>query len=90
MDHMDLILKASRIRPNSFIGNRGTPYWAYNSNGLFSTKSVYDSLITPVSSENEFSWIWKLRTLNKIKRFLWRCSTGKFPTWFYLHFIGQS
>lgn len=65
-----------------------TPIWSLDPNGTFSTHSVYNLLHQHQQTHIDYQWIWKLRTLNKIKLFLWQCYRDRLPTKSYLHKIG--
>lgn len=79
--------KADIIRPNPSIGRWNKPYWAYNKNGLFSIKSIYEALTSHLTFTYEFRWIWNLQIMKNIKYFLWICSRGRLLTNAYLYFI---
>ncbi|KAH0661550.1 hypothetical protein KY284_026481 [Solanum tuberosum] len=65
-----------------------TPYWYANSNGIFSSRSVYNSINASDSVAFPQAWLWKIRSLNKIKFFLWLCAHERLPTTQYLHRLG--
>lgn len=65
-----------------------TPYWSANSNGIFSTRSVYNSIDASDIVVFPHAWLWRIRSLNKIKFFLWLCAHERLPTTQYLHRLG--
>ncbi|KAK4726506.1 hypothetical protein R3W88_031423 [Solanum pinnatisectum] len=70
------------------LGEWDIPYWSCNSNGIFTTKSVYGILNLNPNITFPFTWIWKLHTIEKHEVFLWLCAHGRLPTRTYLHLIG--
>ncbi|KAK6123143.1 hypothetical protein DH2020_043139 [Rehmannia glutinosa] len=75
---------SSRFPPDRMI-------WRYTKNGDFTVKSAYHALKTQEEASNEnratsisinplWKNIWRLRTLPKIKQFLWRACWGSLPT----------
>lgn len=67
-----------------------TSVWTPTIDGVFSTKYMYP-LITSNNIQNQrksFALLWKLKTLNKVKYFLWQCNYDHLPTKTYLCHIG--
>lgn len=66
--------------------------WGLSSNGLLTTKNVYQYLQQnngdPKVVPNTYNWIWALRCTNKIKHVLWICQHKRLPTHRYLNRIG--
>lgn len=61
------------------------PFWSRSSNGIFSICSLYDLVALSITNPLDFVWIWKLRTLKKIKKFQCQCLHDRLPTNKYLH-----
>lgn len=64
------------------------PTWALIENGKFTSNSCYKVVSNINKNLPDFSWIWNLKCLNKIKYFLWKCLHNKLPTRSYLNYIG--
>ncbi|KAH0773137.1 hypothetical protein KY290_010274 [Solanum tuberosum] len=84
----DIVQKASKIQLNRNLGEWDIPYWSCNSNGIFTTKSLYGILNPNPNITFPFAWIWKLHTIEKHKVLLWLWAQGRLPTHAYLHHIG--
>ncbi|CAH9053737.1 unnamed protein product [Cuscuta epithymum] len=54
-------------------------YWRSSSTGEFSVKSAYDSLALSQVNE-DWSWLWKIRTSEKVRCFLWLVMKNKLLT----------
>lgn len=63
--------------------------WPHNKNGVYTTKSGYNWLISQSSSPNNsfqcWSWIWKLKVPEKYKFFIWLACNNAVPTQSMLH-----
>ncbi|KAK6780484.1 hypothetical protein RDI58_022668 [Solanum bulbocastanum] len=66
------------------------PIWTLNSNGLFTTTSLRKMLQPTDPNNYTFQWIWDLKTLNKIKYFLWQCFHNRNPSELYLQTLNIS
>ena len=55
--------------------------WKCTKDGVFSTNSAYQLVISNRGIENTFkgAWIWKLDTLPKIRSFFWLCMHDSVP-----------
>lgn len=64
------------------------PYWGLTQTGTFTSRSMYHNLVdkftTSPTPPSNFSWIWKLPILPKIKAFLWLLYHDRLPTKAYL------
>lgn len=66
--------------------------WGLTPHCRFSVKSCYNQIILQddnLSSQRDYSWIWKLNITSKIKYFLWLLWSNKLPTSAYLYHISS-
>lgn len=78
--------QAFEISLNSNITD--TPYWGLNSNGIFSTKSIYKLSQAPPRLNRLLLGSGTKIHFNKIIFFLWLCSHNRLPTNDYLNHLG--
>ncbi|OIT27443.1 putative ribonuclease h protein, partial [Nicotiana attenuata] len=62
-----------------------TLVWALTSNGKFSQSSAYSFIHNsaqsgPQGDSDQFKWLWKMQTPNKIKFFIWTLTHRRLPT----------
>lgn len=56
--------------------------WSHTNNGDFSSKTAYDALIREEDPQDtvDYGWIWKSKTCQRVKHFLWLTARERLPT----------
>lgn len=65
---LQVILKVHR---SSFVTYNDAPTWIGSSGGNFSTASAYKLIVNHEMDKRDQKWIWKVKTPQKLKGFMW-------------------